>query len=282
MTSQKSKKRGWSVLAGASVAALIVAAPAAALAAEGAILVSPSNLSGWTSAEDSAVAEFIPVAGAPLGLGALHLSTPGNDDFGGYIYELSESEQRLAADLKASYASIRLAGAAHAAPGFFIWIDRDGDLSTTNDQFRAIWEPAYNGGSNYDQWNTWTIDQNSVFWFTGNRPNPGSFTRTLAAELGDTNPNATIFRYRISQGDGNTGWETMADAVSFAIGNGEGTSELLFDFDPDPVVPPAPEPEPGLPATGSAAPSAGVAIGALAVAGLGIAGLVIGLRRSRA
>ena len=253
-----------------------------ASAAPGAILVSPENLSGWEMTPDTsssyypgAVAEFIPVTGAPLGLGALHMLTEVDATYRAFQYNLTDAEATPLADLAASYASQRLGGPEWAAPGMFVAIDGDGDLATTDDTYWAVYEPIYNGGTNYDVWNTWQITADSQFWYFDPRPNPGGpFTTSLTVEFSDL-PNALITSYVLNQGTGNEGWDTLSDAVSFVVADG---SQYLFDLDPDPL----PAPEPGLPATGSTVVESGVTAIGIALSAL-FAGtaVIVGVRRRR-
>ena len=282
-------------IAAAATALLLIAAPAANAAPASWTVVREAATQGWVPYSDlvpgggaaafDANLGFVTVT-SPLGDGALRISTPAGGDYRQFDYAIADSNDwMLASDLQVSYDSQRLAGAPHAAPGIFVAIDVDGDPATADyaagDIFYAIYEPAYNapGGTDYDVWNTWTFDENSLFWFIGTVPVPGGFTQTLTAALGGAIATARVFEFTINQGTGNNGWETLVDAFSYFDATG---TEVGFDFEPPaPRAPAGPAAGPTLPNTGAEFPVA-VMFGGLAVIVLGAAGILLGRRRTRA
>lgn len=199
------------------------------------IVVTPSNLQGWTvyndvnlssSTSTTATSTFVSDPTSPLPPGALEFSTPGNSDE--IMFDRTDATMTPVADINLSYATKRLAGATYAAPSYVLGIDEDGNASTTNDVLYAYYEPVYNGGSNYDNWNTWTINQSSQLWSfqpVGTKGGENGANFFTLQDVKNAYPNAAVNEYTINMGSGNPGWSARVDAVA--------TPSAIYNFEQD-------------------------------------------------
>ncbi len=240
----------------ASVATVLVMATAGVFGAAGTafaaspeVEVLPATLAstGWSYSNTTGTGtfDFVDAAGAPLGTGALLMSTPDNADNVLLGTVLGAGVPLATADF--SYASKRLSGPVHAAPGLVFTIDLN-DLVVT-DELYAWFEPVYNGGTDYDNWNTWSVTSASQFWFNGAHNGnffSGAFTATLDQVL-VTYPDAEITELYLNMGSGNPGWSALVDAVD------DMTSTFNFERVTAPAaVDPSPAAAPELASTGVA------------------------------
>ncbi len=196
-------------------AAGVFGASGAAFAASPESEVLPATLaaSGWDQLYTGGTGsyDFVDSATAPLGTGALSLSTPLNADYVQLGRTLGTGVPLASAAF--SYASKRLSGPAHAAPGLVFTIDLHDAVVT--DPLYSWFEPIYNGGADYDNWNTWNVTSASSFWFNGAKDGPffsGAFTATLDQVLA-IYPGAEVTELYLNMGSGNAGWSALVDAV---------------------------------------------------------------------
>lgn len=200
--------------------AVMVSQPAHAA---GETVVTADNMQGWDK-YGTAPSSFVVAAGAPLGAGALKLSATTDAEYSMHWHD-ADSPYPLASSLNVHYSTKRLAGPAHAAASYVLLIEPDGDTSTL-ESFYAVYEPAYNGGTNYDSWNTWQITAASNFWYSGaygSRP-AGAVNYTPLSNVLAAMPNATVTATVINFGSGNGGWASLVDNVKTANGT-------VYDFD---------------------------------------------------
>lgn len=198
----------------------LVASQVANAAGE-ATVVTPVSMQGWEKYGTGQLA-FQNVADAPLGQGALKISTPDGSQYVGLDREITPTSAHT---FNFSYDTKRLGDVAHAAPAYVLAIDKDGDLST-DDYFWAWYEPVYNnpGGKDYSAWNTWTLTPSAKYWYNGAKPAEAvSYTQTLSSVLINL-PNAKIVGATINMGTGNDGWSALVDNVK--------TSDATYDLEP--------------------------------------------------
>ena len=203
----------------------VIASQTASAAAP--ITVTSANTQGWTVYGNTSIANNVYEATAPLGAGALKLTPDTSGDYAMVWKDLTASVPANTIDM--SYDSKRLSGDAHAAPSFVLYMDQDGN-DATFDTFYAIYEPAYNGGSNYDNWNTWAVTPSAKFWYTdadAARP-AGAVNYTPLSDLLVGMPNATVRSVVLNIGTGNAGWHVLVDNVVIPDG--------VYDFDIAQVV----------------------------------------------
>lgn len=203
----------------------VIASQTASAAAP--MTVTSANMQGWTVYGNTSIANNVYEATAPLGAGALKLTPNTSGDYAMVWKDLTTSVPANTIDM--SYDSKRLSGVAHAAPSFVLYMDQDGN-DATFDTFYAIYEPAYNGGSNYDNWNTWAVTPSAKFWYTGAdaaRP-AGAVNYTPLSDLLVGMPNATVRSVVLNIGTGNAGWHVFVDNVVIPDG--------VYDFDIAQVV----------------------------------------------
>lgn len=194
------------------------------------VVVAPTSLHGWErSTPDEGYADaktkFVTDSTAPLGVGALQFDSSASNEYTTWTYEVADKNVN-ASDINLHYSTKRLAGPVHAAPSFIMVIDKDGDF-TTADGFYAIYEPAYNGGSNYNSWNTWSITSDSKLWYSAAYgPKPAEAVNyTPFSQLLNYYPNAKIQTIGLNFGTGNNDWSVMADNIKSVDGT-------IFDFEP--------------------------------------------------
>lgn len=152
---------------------------------------------------------------------ALELSTPS-----GYVQIYRDAATPVAVnDINVSYQTKRLSGATHAAPSYVLGIDKDGNTADTSDEMYAWFEPVYNSGSNYNSWNTWTLNQTAKFWSMSTVGTKGGANGANLFTLADVHSefsNAKVIDYTINMGSGNDGWSALVDNVV--------TPETTYDF----------------------------------------------------
>lgn len=225
---QKTSPFNKKVLSSLVLALALIAQPMYAFVAQhveaqdGITTVTQQSRQGWLVYGTQSAASHTLDSSAPVGAGALKMNTP--DDSQYVMVWKTLSAPQPAADFTANYTTKRLAGPAHAAPAFAYMVDRDGD-SSTNDTFYAIYEPDYNGGANYDNWNTWQLSAGSRFWYTpAHAARPAEAVNyTPLSDLLTHMPNATVRAVSLNMGTGNANWSALVDTVNV---NGQ-----VYDFD---------------------------------------------------
>lgn len=189
--------------------------------------VTRNELQGWEQYGPGEL-EFVVDADAPIGNGALKISTTATGNYAQLDRIIPTAQVVSASDINVSYSTKRLAGAAHASPAFVLGIDKDGNLET-EDLFYAWFEPVYNNSEakDYNKWNNWNVNASSFFWFNGDKPAEAvTYTQTLNSVLVNL-PNAKVASYTINQGSGNDGWVTLTDNVR--------TPQGAYDFEPSAI-----------------------------------------------
>jgi len=217
------------------VAGLVVlaAAPAAATASTTTETVYPDSTS-WQSLDTRAPGTFdfvLGPAGAPLGYGSLHLSTPDG------TAKVNLGNAQLAgtplADVDAlsysTYRSSASTGLSVQAPSLQLAV-----TGTTGGFTTLVFEPVYNtdqGTVTDDTWQDWDAFNGGqgVWWSTHDLANQPAFTgyRTWSQIVAD-NPNAVVQAAFINQGSGNPGIDANVDAVTLGA-SGDSTR---YDFEP--------------------------------------------------
>lgn len=183
----------------------------------------------------------------------LHLSTP---ETASYVYGLFSAGNTRLSDIDAmSYKTLRettSTGPNNILPGYVIYVDLDGNLSTDTDQDYIYYEPVYNGSVQTGVWQTWDVlnGGNSIWWsssLTGGTPN------LTWSEIIEDYPNAVAIAYGFNQGTWNQGTDSAVQDIVFDCatvrfgepGKGGGTSPSTPPSTPPaatPVVPAATTP----------------------------------------
>ena len=157
--------------------------------------------------------------------------------------------------------------AAGQHPSLRILLDRDGDLSTTNDRGGLVFERAYNGGGAVptDSWVTDVVTGTTFLWNfglgIGNLANINATSSPFDATLAEWqahSPNAVILGFSSGVGSGWGPFVGAVDNISWTIGGV--TTMSNFELERATV------PEPG----------------SLALLGLALAGLAVARRRKGA
>ena len=191
------------------------------------VTVDADNTKGWTK-YGTGQTEYVRDNAAPLNQGALKISDTGDK----YVMYYRDAQAPVPVEnINISYDSRRVGGAVNAAPAFVLGIDTNNDMF---DDIYAWYEPAYNGGVNYDNWQTWTLNQSAKFYFTDAAGNDvlingkTQYAGTLQ-DVKAVHADAKVIDYTINQGTGNAGWITHVDNVIIP--------EAIYDFNPDLAAP---------------------------------------------
>jgi hypothetical protein len=243
----------------ASIVALFLAAPAMAAT----IVVSPSNMNGWSfyttdssgliTNPGTGTGDFVTgPATPPLPVGSAHLQTgAGQGDGSVQLRTNAFSGTLLASITSLSYSTYATSFNGAQLPYLTLWIDTNND-GVKDDR---IWfEPDYSNGTYgpnnpfpaqgpvaLNTWQTW--DTLNGMWYNDNGPSgPGADAITLA-QYEAANPTATIVGdsgqniggFRIATGFASAGdnFNTYVDNLTFGTAAGTTT----FNFEPASPVP---------------------------------------------
>ena len=188
------------------------------------VTVTAGSLQGWTNASSgsSAKVDYVADATAPLGKGALQLSTPANGDEAEFDRNVTPT---LLSSLKNfGYDAKKAAGdPSYVAPAYVLGVDLSGTATTTDKDFYAFFEPVYNNVSDLSSWQHFTIDPAaSKFWSfsplgtTGLGGANGANLFTLK-DLATAFPTAKVNELTLNLGSGTPGWAAEADNIT--LGN---------------------------------------------------------------
>lgn len=199
--------------------------------------MTPGHSNGWTFEQDSSTASGVKGSATIKsttetgGNGALLLSTPTKDSYT-TIFKSAGNVPLSNINLY-SYMTKRIAGAAHAAPSVYLYVDKDGNSATTDDLVYIFYEPNYNNGSDYNNWNTWTVSDSSILWSSGkigiiggDKGGSSAAGRFTLGYVKEKHPQATVVEYgfNMGPGGGNATWQAWVDKFSI---NGS----LIADFE---------------------------------------------------
>ncbi len=216
------------------------------------VVVRSSDMQGWSEANTvGGVVAFIDDATAPIGDGVLNLTTQSdNQDRAG----ISRTEDvRLADVTTLKYTTKRGAGFADVGSASYrILIDADGDDSTVTDRAYLIHEPYWQNDEAPDpapvvqnEWQTWDVKSNNVFWasipggnaisgLTNGAGGPPFYTIANVLAL---HPNAKVIGLNIGIGSSNLNYNILVDEVVFGYKTGSSIEVITYDFEADPPHP---------------------------------------------
>ena len=172
---------------------------------------------------------------------ALTIGVPGNFYSVTAIAPLSQLQSVSYSWYRDSTSSV----AGHLHPVLRILLDRDGNLSTTNDRGGLVWESVYQLGPDYtaqtDTWVTQTVDDSSWLWNFGlggtlmDIDGDGYAHNSNLAAWKAYFPNAVIIGFNMGLGSGWTGdFVGAVDNISWTI---EGiTTTTNFEVVPEPTT----------------------------------------------
>lgn len=143
----------------------------------------------------------------------LFVSTPSEQAY--VTVYLDAGNTRLVDVNVMGYDTIRLASSSGnpiQVTAYMIYVDKDGDMSTTDDRTFIVYEPTYNGTVVTGEWQSWDAYNNrqSTVWGDGS----GDPDRTLE-DIVDAYPNATVIYYGFNQGTSNPGIQSIVQNVMF-------------------------------------------------------------------
>lgn len=202
---------------------LVVSASPLAAMAETTTVVTPAHQQGWyTRATDTATGsqlDYVVAPGAPLGSGALELTTSSsNDSVVHYTHDFSVALKNVN---KLSYATKQLSAADQTNGNATMRVSVNLTGGTTEDD-QLMYEPYYNGfnGSTQTGWQNWDLTQGKFWSNYDNTYNSkggveaGSYDSnfTLADVLHDY-PKAKVVGLVLSMGTYNPSQQVLADAV---------------------------------------------------------------------
>lgn len=130
-----------------------------------------------------------------------------------------------------------------------MWIDRDGDLTTTTDRHNMVYEPCYTTScavaiQPLDTWATWDARAAGAIWWSTSVIPGTDFTAAFGSYKPLTTilsvyPNATVLGVvlQAGQGSGGTPWNYF---VGYADGFAATVNSVTttYDFEPDDTAPP--------------------------------------------
>lgn len=183
-------------------------------------LVSPSSLNGWVpTVNDGAVIDFVSALDSAKPGGALHLTTPNNNDSRS---RLTKSVDVLLSDIsEISFDSKKVGGPSYANAAFRLGLDNEGNGSL--DQW-IVYEPYYNGTVSGD-WQTWDV-LNGKFWGSWNSGG-GYTTNEVLNDVPGVGASTRVLAISIGLGNTNPLFDVLVDNVIF--------DTTVYDFQEDPV-----------------------------------------------
>jgi hypothetical protein len=222
--------------AGLATAGLVMATvmPLAAKAATQ-VVVTPSNPHGWyIQAATGGTVNYVASTGA-MGNGAMEFTTNTNSDFTRFKNDINTNLNTITS---LSYMTKQISAPAGsettADVNLRLYVDRDNNGSIDD---VLVYEPYYN---NVQQvittgWQTWSIDQNTGFWWSNSNLTYNGHTTTGAGGY-DTNfhlsdvlfsfPNAVVKSIGLGTGDYNSPWVVQADALT--------VNDTTYNFEQNP------------------------------------------------
>lgn len=207
-------------------------------AAPTSIVVSPSNLNGWNVdiyTQPGGSDSFVPAADAPIGVGALQLTT--NSDPEAFTRRGVSVNVPLADVAQLSYMTKQLAAAdiANGNATLRVSIDYTGD-GVKDDSL--MYEPYYNGfnGTTMAGWQTWNVKEGKFWSNSGNSYNGfdcggnagGSACNFTLVDVLKDYPSAKVVRLYLSMGTYNRSQQILADKVQI--------NDTIYDFEADVVL----------------------------------------------
>ncbi len=138
------------------------------------------------------------------------------------------------------YRSSSSTAAAHYHPSLRLFVDKDGDLSTSTDRGYLVFERAYNPSVSPVPTDQWVTDNalGAYLWSTGGLPDPFSVYNRTLSDWASLMPNARVLG--ISSGIG-SGWDGSFDGAVDNITIGFGSTVTTYNFELAAVTP-IPEP----------------------------------------
>jgi hypothetical protein len=214
------------------------------------VVVTPSAMNGWSESTTGAGdVAFVEVADAPLGDGALNLTTEADNNDRASI---SRSEDVRLADVTAlGYSTYRGAGFIDEGNAAYrVSIDADGDSSTTEDRGSLVFEPYWQNDGLGDptpnaqgEWQKWDV-LGGVFWASISGGNAISGMSNGAGgppfySIDDVlalHPDAMVTGISVGVGSYNQNYDVLVDEVVFGYETGSAIETYTYDLEPAPVV----------------------------------------------
>lgn len=221
------------------IAPVIAAVPVRAAT----IVVSPSAMNGWSIDKSAdATVSFNSDASAPMATGSAKLTTSSSNDSYAQLDHPLTSPVALSTISAASYVyKVETANMAEGALSFYMQVDKDGDLATSDTAY-LVYEPYWSDGLAdaapvvRGVWQTGDVST-GMLWCTG-----GSFGSVACSPAGPSTinltqakaeaPNAKVLGYGVFQGTYNPDYVTYLDSVTI--------NSTTFNFDVDAAANPMP------------------------------------------
>lgn len=221
-----------SIVSAAILVFAMMVRPAAAAPAQ-AVVVTPGNTQGWSTADTrpGGAVNFVDDATAPAGSGALQLTTDATTT--AKAQYLHEANVPIGQVTDLSYDTKQNSGPVFAAPSYQLVVDTNGAAAGGFTTF--VYEPYQNGVVTPGVWQSWDVDQGQ-FWSSRNLTcTGGSFVAggggapfyTLA-QIQATCPEAVAIGFGVNIGSNNPSYDVESDLVAF-----NGTA---YDFETRPYV----------------------------------------------
>jgi len=226
-------------LAVSLLALVAVMQPASAMTST--VVVTPSDTQGWSTADTRTNGNvgFVMDANAPLGNGALSLTTGAGGTGQDKAQYLHEANVPLSGVTDLSYYTKQVSASfANGAPSYQLLVDTDGTLNDGAGFTTLVYEPYNNGGTiTPNAWQSWDVDA-GTFWSSRNvaaeNANGGLVAGAGGApfySLADVQakyPHAVAIGFGVNIGSNNPDYNTRTDTVRF--------NDKVYDFEVMPYV----------------------------------------------
>jgi hypothetical protein len=215
--------------------------------------VSPDSLEGWSIATTGGgVVDFVTAVGAPIGDGALNLTTENDNNDRAALSRIENIDLSDVTTLK--YSTKRGGGfQAEGNAAYRLRIDADGNPATTNDIATLVYEPYWQDGDGdfgpvvNDVWQTWDVSigsfwaiipgGNAVAGLTNGAGGPPFYSIDDVLTL---HPNAKVTGISVGIGSYNLNYDILVDAVVFGHQTDTSFEVTTYDFTVDTVPPETP------------------------------------------
>ncbi len=215
------------------IAATAIGIASAAMPALAAItiVVTPSDMQGWSEADTRPGGDvnFVADSEAPGGSGALQLTTDSTTTAKAQFMHLADESTQLSDVTELSYSTKQTSAEFEdGAPSYQLPVDLNGSAAGGFTTF--VYEPYQNGDVSADLWQSWDVDAGQ-FWSSRSFDESGCAVVAGGGgapfyTLEDINsmcPDAVVLGFGVNIGSNNPSYDVSADLVNF-----DGT---VFDFE---------------------------------------------------